>query len=104
MYKEERTMKKIVLLMSLVAYGTMMAQGASKDEIFLSQVDLITLTRAVQEQGGATIDDIRVAVNIASGDYREEADKSWWEKNPTTACICSLAVGVGAASLYFLNS
>ena len=97
-------MKKIFLLLSFVWCGVVMAEKLSDDVIFLEQVDRIARTREVQKEGGATIGDIRVAVDIASGDYQEEEDKQWWENNPTTACVFSCAAGVGVTALYFLNS
>lgn len=99
---QENAMKKKFLLLSLVVCSRVIAKPLP-DEAFLAQVDLITRTRNVQKQGAATIGDIRVAVNIASGDYEEEADKTWWEQNPTCGCIISFATGVGVTAYYFLN-
>lgn len=96
-------MKKMFLLLSLVWCGVIMAEKLSDDEIFLNQVDHITRTREVQKEGGASIEDIIVAVDIAGGDYQEEADKQWWENNPTTACVLSYAAGMGITAFYFLN-
>jgi len=98
-------MKKLVLMIGLVWCGVIIPKHANTDDAtFLDQVDLIIRTRKVQQEGGATIKDLRVAVDIASGDYEQEAEQTWWEAHPKSTNVVCFMAGVAVSSLYFLNS
>ncbi len=96
-------MKKSLLLFSLVWGGGVMTKQTQKDDTtFLEQVDHITDTRKVQKEGRANVSDVRVAVDIASGRYEEEADKQWWDKYPLSfGTLCFVG---GLITTRILNS
>ena len=101
--KSGSIMKKSLLLLGLVWVSGVMAKQAKKDDAtFLEQVDHITDTRHVQKEGRANVSDVRVAVDIASGRYEEEADKWLWEKHPLSfGALCFVG---GLVTMRILNS
>lgn len=100
-------MKKVILIVSFMCVNAWAQGNRDQEDPILWNINNIKRTHQAYEEGGATLGDLRSAIQQASSIVKEqEAEQSTWAyvqeyypKSLNIACFVA-----GAAVMYVLNS